>query len=178
MYDDRRKTLHPHHHTVAMLVYDEPGVLSRIANMFMKRNFNINTLTVGPSTKKGISRMTITFYGDDKIYEQMVKQLNKLIDVVKVSDLPVDNSIIRELALIKIKTKTIDMQNQIMSYCQAYRANVVNMTQDNIVVEVVGKTDKIDSFIQLVSGVGISEVSRTGVTAMSRGHIDFEKIEK
>ncbi len=175
MYDDRKTVLHPHHHTLSLLVYDEPGVLSRIANMFMKRNFNINTLTVGPSTREGVSRMTITFIGDNRIYEQMVKQLNKLIDVIKVSDLPKNNSIIRELALIKVKAKTTAVQNQVMNYCQAYRARVVNMSQDNIVVEVVGKPEKIDSFIQLVKNIGIAEISRTGITAMSRSYTDFEK---
>ena len=168
MYDTKTHKLHPHNHTVALLVYDEPGVLSRIANMFMKRNFNINTITVGPSSKENISRITISFKGDDSVYEQMVKQLNKLIDVVKVSDLPPATSVIRELALIKIKVKDIHDQNRVMNYCQTYRANIIHITNNEIITEVVGKPEKIDAFLKLVKGQ-IKEVARTGITAMARG---------
>ena len=141
--------------------------------MFMKRNFNIDNLTVGPSTMENVSRMTITFQGDDKMYEQMSKQLNKLIDVIKVSDLPEVSSVIRDLALIKVKAKSINEQNQIMNYCHAYRAKIVNISPDEMIVEIVGRPSKIDAFILLVKKLGIVEISRTGITAMARG-LNFE----
>lgn len=169
MYDPREKKLHPHKHTLAILVHDEPGVLARIANMFMRRNFNIDNLTVGQSGVEGVSRMTITFRGDDKMYEQMTKQLNKLIDVIKVSDLPESSSVIRDLALIKVKAKNVNEQNQIMNYCHAFRARVVNISQDEMIIEIVGRPQKIDALVQLVKRLGIVEISRTGITAMARG---------
>ncbi|MAE42451.1 acetolactate synthase small subunit [Candidatus Woesearchaeota archaeon] len=175
MYGNKSQKIHGNYHTVSILVNDEPGVLSRIANMFMKRNFNIDTLTVGPSIKKGISRMTISFFGDDTIYEQLVKQLNKLIDVIKLNDLPINNSIITELALVKISAKNINEQNQVMMYCQAYRTRVINITHSDMIVEIVGRPDNIESFIQLTKNLGLREISRTGTTAMSRGHDSIEK---
>ncbi len=177
MYDDAKKTLDPHYHTVALLVHDEPGVLARIANLFLKRNFNISTITVGSSTIPDVSRITISFQGDDKIYEQIVKQLNKLIDVIKVSDLPKETSIFRDLALIKIRTDDVEVQNKVMNYCNAYRARIVNITPEEVIVEMVGKPDKIDAFLQLVKN-NLKEIARTGITAMSRSTINFEAVKK
>lgn len=119
MYSDRIAELNPHPHTIALLVNDEPGVFSRVSNLFMKRNFNINTITVGSSVRQGISKITITFFGDDRVYEQLVKQLSKLIDVVKTIDLPEQESVIRDLALLKVRTKKVEDQNQLMNYCKA-----------------------------------------------------------
>lgn len=178
MYTDKRTTLHPHFHTVAILVYDEPGVLARIANLFMKKNFNIDTITVGSSSKEGISRITICFFGDDNAYEQTVKQLYKLIDVIKVSDLPAFDSVLREVALIKIKSDSVNLQNQIMNYCHSYRARIVNINPNEVIVEVIGKPEKINSFIQLVKTIGIKEIARTGTTGMYRGNNNFEELKK
>lgn len=177
MYDDAKKILNPHYHTVAMLVHDEPGVLARIANLFMKRNFNINTITVSTSTIPDVSRITISFMGDDKIYEQIVKQLNKLIDVIKVSDLAKESSIFRDLALVKIRTDSLEDQNKMMNYCQAYRAKIVNITPDEVIVEMVGKPEKINAFLQLVQH-NVKEIARTGITAMSRSSANFEEMKK
>jgi len=176
MFDDAIRKLKGRHHTLAILVYDEPGVLARVSSLFMKRNFNINTLTVGPSSQQGVSRITISFFGDEKIFEQLVKQLYKLIDVIKVSNLPDKISIIRELALIKIHTKNLQAQNQIKMYCHSYKARIVNIAKDDVVVELIGKPDKVDSFLELVKPMGIREISRTGITAMSRSNINFEKV--
>src|SRR3989344_5043438 len=174
MYSDNLRKQKIEHHTIAILVHDEPGVLTRISSLFMKRNFNINTLTVGHSANEGVSRMTISFLGDDRVYEQLVKQLSKLIDVIKIIGLPDKKSIIRELALVKIHTKNANEQKQVMSFCSAYRCKVISMTSKIIVVEIVGKPDKVESFIKLARTVGVKEVSRTGVTAMSRGHEEFK----
>ncbi|MFH1591619.1 MAG: acetolactate synthase small subunit [archaeon] len=174
MYSDRIVKTRPKDHTLAILVYDEPGVFMRISNLFLKRNFNITTLTVSPSATAGLSRFTITFRGDDNTYEQMVKQLNKLVDVIKTSDMESKSSIVRDLCLIKVKTKDLHAQNQVMNYCQSYHGKVVDITQEEVVVELVGKPDKIDAFLELVRPLGIKEIARTGVTALTRGNKSVE----
>ena len=126
MYDDNITHYRKHQHTITLIVSNEPGMLARVAGLFMRRNFNIEALTVAQSTKPEISRMTISFKGDDKVYEQLAKQLNKEVNIVKVSDLPPDISIIRELALIKIHTKGPEEQKQLMAYCQAHEAKVAH----------------------------------------------------
>ena len=176
MFGDNIKRLDPHKHNVALLVNDEPGVFARISNLFMKRNFNIDTITVGASNMKGMSRITLSFIGDDIQYEQLVKQLNKLIDVVKTTDLPESRAVIRELALIKVNTKSEKEQTQIMNFSNAFRANVVNVGPKEMIVQITGKTTKVDSFIELVKPMGIVEVARTGVTAMARSNNNFEKV--
>lgn len=169
MYADKVYPKHIHRHILSILVHDEPGVLTRISSLFFKRNFNINTLTVGPSATKGISRITISFFGDDRVYEQLVKQLNKLIDVLKVSDLLPHDSVIRDLCLIRIKTKDVRDQNQVMNYCHAYRARIVDISPEEVIVEMLGKPEKIDAFLEIVKPMGVKELARTGVTAMARG---------
>ncbi|MBI5388789.1 acetolactate synthase small subunit [Candidatus Woesearchaeota archaeon] len=168
MYADKRTPLDPHHHVVVLHVYDEPGVLTRITGLFNKRNFNIDTITVGKSAKEGISRITISFFGDDNVYEQLTKQLNKLIDVIKINDLSSDAAVIRELALITIATKKVQHQEQLKTYLEAYRAKPVSITRDDTVVEIVGTPDKVDAFIDLVRQFGVKEVARTGVTGIGR----------
>lgn len=168
MYGNKNVNSESHCHTLGILVNDEPGVLTRISGMFMKRNFNIKTITVGASNLKGISKITVSFYGNDEVYEQLVKQLNKLIDVIKTTDLSGSTSVVRELALIKISVKNVQEQNQIMNYCRIHKARVVNVTQEDMIIEIVGKSDKIDTFYKLASTFGIKDISRTGVTAISR----------
>jgi acetolactate synthase-1/3 small subunit len=176
MYTEEKAKQSVHHHSVAILANDVPGVLTRITGMFLKRNFSINTITAGHSTHPGISRIVITFSGDDKTYEQLVKQAAKFIDVIKVEDLPENKSVIRELALIKIKVKSLAEQNQVMLYCNTYRAHVVNMGHGDMIVELTGKPDKIEAFLDLVKKIGVIEIARSGVTAMHRNSDEFENI--
>ena len=176
MYDDNITHYRKHQHTITLIVSNEPGMLARVAGLFMRRNFNIEALTVAQSTKPEISRMTISFKGDDKVYEQLAKQLNKVVTIVKVSDLPPDISIIRELALIKIHTKGPEEQKQLMAYCQAHEAKVAHVNRDDMTVEIVGSPHKIDSFLELVKPMGIKELARTGATGLFRGNTGFEKL--
>ncbi len=155
-------------HVLVALVEDEPGVMQRISGMFTRRHFNIDTISVGHSEKKGISRITITFTGDDKKAEQIVKQLNKIIEVVKVTRLDGD-FIQRELALVKIKTADENSRREVVQYANIFRAKVVDVSKDSIIVEVTGTESKIDAFVNLVNHFGIKELAITGVTAMGRG---------
>ncbi len=175
MYDDNIQKTRKHRRTVTLLVSNEPGMLSRISGLFMRRNFNIDTLTVAASTTQEVSRMTISFLGDDKSSEQLTKQLHKIVNIIKVNDLPEQQSIIRDLALIKVHTKNLEHQNKVMAYCQAHKANIVNVNREDMVIEVAGSPAKIDSFLELVRPFGIKEIARTGSTGMSRGSTSFEK---
>lgn len=168
MYSDKKTRVHPHYHIVCILVTNEPGVLTRVSSMFFKRGFNIDTLTVSPTTQPGISRITVSFYGDDDTYEQLTKQLNKLIDVIKVSELLETESVVRDLCLVKIKVKDVSMQNQLLNYCQVYSARVAELSPHEMIIEIVGSHTEVDAFIELARGFGIREISRTGVTAMAK----------
>lgn len=155
-------------HVIAMLVEDQPGVLTRIAGMFSRRGFNIDTITVGKTTKKGISKMVITAIGDDRTLEQVEKQINKLIDTIKVIEMPADKSIIKELCLLKVAIPNKKAKEEILRYTKIYKTKIVDITQKDVTAMLVGDPDKIDSFIELMKSFGVKEVSRTGVTAVSR----------
>ena len=155
-------------HVIAMLVEDQPGVLTRIAGMFSRRGFNIDTITVGKTTKKGISKMVITVIGDDATLEQVEKQINKLIDTIKVIEMPSDKSIIKELCLLKIALPNKKAKEEILRYTKIYKTKIVDITQKDVTALLVGDPDKIDSFIELMKPFGVKEISRTGVTAVSR----------
>lgn len=156
-------------HVIAMLVEDQPGVLTRIAGMFSRRGFNIDTITVGKTTKKGISKMVITVYGDDATLEQVEKQVNKLIDTVKVIELPEESSVIRELCLLKVAINGKKAKEEILRYTKIYKTKIVDITQKSVTAELIGEPAKIDAFIELMKQFGIKDISRTGVTAISRG---------
>ena len=156
-------------HVVAMLVEDHPGVLTRIAGMFARRGFNIDTITVGKTTKKDVSKMVITLMGDEKDLEQLIKQINKLIDTIKVMEMPAQESVIRELCLIKIAIPNTKAKEEILRYTKIFKTKIVDINQKSITAEILGTPDKIDSFIELMLPFGIREISRTGVTAISRG---------
>jgi acetolactate synthase I/III small subunit len=158
-----------HKHVISMLVEDQPGVLTRIAGMFARRNYNIDTITVGKTNKKGISKMVITVIGDDSIIEQVEKQLNKLIDTVKVSEMD-KGSVIRELCLIKVAAKDKKSKDELLNYSKIYKVKFVDVDPKSMTLEIIGTPDKIDSFIEIVKGYGIQDISRTGVTAISRGN--------
>ncbi len=155
-------------HILVALVEDEPGVMQRISGMFTRRHFNIDTISVGHTEKEGLSRMTVTFLGDDKKAEQIIKQLNKIIEVVKVTRIGND-SIQRELALIKLNTPDEFARREIVQNANIFRAKIVDVGKDSMIVEVTGTSSKVDAFVKLVSPFGIKELAITGVTAMSRG---------
>lgn len=156
-------------HVIAMLVEDQPGVLTRIAGMFARRGFNIDTITVGKTTKKGISKMVITVIGDDSTLEQVEKQINKLIDTLKVIEMPEEKAVIRELCLLKIALPNKKAKEEILRYTKIYKTKIVDITQKSVTAELIGEPAKIDAFIDLMKQFGIKEVARTGVTAISRG---------
>ncbi len=161
-------------HILIALVEDEPGVMQRISGMFTRRHFNIDTISVGHTEKEGISRITITFRGDEKKAEQIVKQLNKIIEVVKVMRMGRE-SILRELALVKVNTPDENTRREVVQYANIFRAKVVDVSKDSMIIEVTGNGNKIDAFLNLINPFGIKELAITGVTAMGRGSKPPEK---
>jgi|TARA_B100001750_G_scaffold211912_1_gene193431 acetolactate synthase-1/3 small subunit len=156
-------------HIISTIVENKPGVLFRISNMFMRRGFNIESISVGPLEESEYSRMTITVIGDIKLAEQVSKQLNKLIDVIEVSQLIRNKSVTRELALIRINAENSKDRSDIMSYADVFRGRVVDVTPTNIMIEITGAPDKINAFIEIISDFKIEELARTGMTALPRG---------
>ena len=154
---------------ISTIVEHKPGVLHKIANMFSRRGFNIDSLSVGDTVGEALARMTITIRGDEATAEQLIKQLNKLIDVISVTTLDPDNSVKRELALIKLKVKAPEDRSTIMDYTNIFRGRIVDVSTDSVIVEITGTFDKMNAFINLTSRFGILEISRTGITALSRG---------
>jgi acetolactate synthase-1/3 small subunit len=155
-------------HTLVALVEDKPGVLNRIASLFRRRAFNIQSLAVGGSEQPGLSRMTIVVVGDSAQVEQVRKQLDKLINVVKVSDITEGDMVTRELALIKVKA-TASTRSEIMQIVDIFRANIVDVAPGSLTVEVTGDEDKLNSLLGLLRDFGVKEVSRTGRIALTRG---------
>jgi len=155
-------------HILVVLVEDKPGVMMRVSGLFTRRHFNIETISVGHTEKDGVSRITLTAVGDMREVEQVMKQLNKLIDVLKVTRMG-DDSINRELALIKINTKDKDSKSEVIQLVDIFRGKIVDVTSESIVVEITGDGKKVDAFVTIVASFGIKELAITGVTAMSRG---------
>lgn len=156
-------------YVIAAIVEHRPGVLYEVANMFRRRGFNIESITVGRTERSDLARMTITVRGDEYTVEQIIKQLNKLINVVKVSLLKPESMVSRELALVKIHTSDSKARSDVIQYTNIFRGRVVDVSHDSLIVEVTGDTDKIDAFIDLSRSFGVKEVARTGATALSRG---------
>jgi acetolactate synthase-1/3 small subunit len=155
-------------HTLVSLVEDKPGVLNRIASLFRRRSFNIQSLAVGSSEHPGLSRMTIVAVGDSAQIEQVRKQLDKLINVIKVSDITEEDMVTRELALIKVKA-TASTRSEIMQIVGVFRANIVDVAPGSLTVEVTGDENKVNSLLGLLRDFGVKEVSRTGRIALTRG---------
>ncbi|MCX7765871.1 MAG: acetolactate synthase small subunit [Candidatus Sumerlaeia bacterium] len=155
-------------HIISVLVENKFGVLAHIAGLFSSRGFNIDSLTVGETQDPTVSRMTIVVTGDDRTLEQVEKQLNKLIDVIKVQDLTQEKHVERELILIKINC-TPQTRAEIIQIANIFNARIVDFTRRSIVVELVGSQDKIAAFIDLVKVFGIRELTRTGRIAIQRG---------
>jgi acetolactate synthase-1/3 small subunit len=159
---------------LSVIVENKPGVLFRITNLFRSRNFNIESITVGITEKPDLSRMTITTKSDIRTLEQLVKQLRKTIDVIQVSVLDKENTVYRELALIKMNAKDPTTRIEIANFASIYRGNIMDISNETITVELIGTPDKIDAFKNLVSSYGIIQVARTGVSALPRGGISDE----
>jgi acetolactate synthase-1/3 small subunit len=155
-------------HTIVALVADKPGVLTRIASMFRRRGFNIASLAVGQSEQPGYSRMTFVVEGDEDTVYQVTKQLDKLIDVVRVSDISDRESVIRELALIKVRANPAT-RGEIIQIVNLFRAAIVDVGTQSMVVEITGEEDKINALYELLEPCGVIEMLRTGVVAMVRG---------
>ena len=155
-------------HLLVVLVNDRPGVLNRVSSLLRARDFNIESLAVGHSERTDVSRMTIVLHGDDFAVEQVSKQLYKLIDVLKVQDLGTEQRIEHELALIKVRVTRQD-RAEALKVAELYKARIVDLGVDHLIVEAGGSVAEIDAMIALLGGFGIKELVRTGAIAMARG---------
>ena len=154
-------------HTLSVLVENKPGVLARIAGLFSRRGFNIDSLAVGPTEHPEISRMTIVVNVEDSPLEQVTKQLNKLIEVIKIVELDT-TSINRELLLVKVRADA-DARGQVLDAVQLFRAKVVDVAPDAVTIEVTGNPDKLTDFLKIVEPFGIRELVQSGMVAIGRG---------
>ena len=155
-------------HTLSVLVQNKPGVLARTAGLFSRRGYNIESLTVGVTENEKVSRMTIVVAGDDTVVEQVTKQLNKLIEVIKVSDLTKESYVDRELVLIKVSADS-STRGEIMQLVDVFRARIVDVAAKSLIIEVTGDADKITALIDTLKQFGIKEIVRTGTLALGRG---------
>jgi len=156
-------------HTLSVLVLNRPGVLSRVSGLFTRRGFNIESLAVGTCEEPDLSRMTIVVIGDDAQVEQVIKQLNKLIDIVKVSDITENETVDRELALIKVTAEAGSSRAEVMQIADIFRAQIVDVGSKSVVLEVTGGSTKIDALESLLRQYGVKELVRTGKISMLRG---------
>ena len=154
---------------ISILLENESGALSRVVGLFAQRGYNIDTLTVAPTDDDTLSRLTLTTQGDDQMAEQIVKQLHKLIDTIKVVDLTVGSHIERELMLVKIKASDAEVRAELKSCVEIFRGHVVDVTASTYTVQLTGDSDKLYAFIDAVREIGIMEVVRTGVSGIARG---------
>jgi acetolactate synthase I/III small subunit len=155
-------------HLLSILVENKPGVLTRVAGLFARRGFNIDTLTVGPTDDERVSRITLTLDGALHPIDQVTKQLHKLINVLKIRDLEPAATVARELALFKISADGAQ-RGEVMQICEIFRGKVVDVTKRSLIVEITGTTDKIEAFERMVRPFGLIEMMRTGEIAISRG---------
>ncbi len=156
--------------TLVALMEDRPGVLSHVANLFRRRNYNIESLTVGHSETQDISRMTVVVHANDAMLEQVAKQLYKLINVTKVSEVNTDDAVMRELALIKVHAPSAQ-RAEIKQVVDIFRAQIIDVALDSMVIEITGDESKVESLISILKPFGIKELTRTGRVAMIRGSL-------
>lgn len=154
---------------ISILLENQFGALSRVVGLFSQRGYNIDTLTVAPTDDETLSRLTLTTQGDDQMAEQIVKQLHKLIDTLKVVDLTQGPHIERELLLVKIKATDSDVRTELKSCVEIFRGHIIDVTPSTYTVQLAGDSDKLDAFIEAVTHMGIMEVVRSGVSGISRG---------
>lgn len=156
-------------HTISILVENKSGALTRIAGMFSGRGFNIDTLNVGPTLDSTASRMTIVVRGDDKVLEQVTKQLDKLVDVIDVQDFRDEEYVDRELILLRV-TATSKTRPEVMQICDIFRAKIIDVQPETLAIEVTGTESKITKFLMLMDRFGIKELTRTGKVALPRSN--------
>jgi acetolactate synthase-1/3 small subunit len=155
-------------HTISVLVENKPGVLARISGLFSTRGFNIDSLAVGETEQHDISRMTIVVKGDERILEQVMKQLNKLIDVIKVNDFVEQPHVERDLVLIKVNAAK-GKRSEVLEIIDIFRARIVDVAPNSLIVEMTGDEEKILALVNMLKPLGIKEMVRTGIVAMGRG---------
>ncbi|HVA61774.1 MAG TPA: acetolactate synthase small subunit [Mycobacteriales bacterium] len=155
-------------HTLSVLVENRPGVLARVAGLFSRRGFNIDSLAVGPTEHSDVSRMTIVVRVDDLPLEQVTKQLNKLVNVIKIVELAPDAAVQRELLLVKVRAD-LETRSHVLETVQLFRAKVVDVSADAVAVEATGTSDKLDALIRVLEPFGICELVQSGMVALSRG---------
>ena len=164
-------------HTLVAIVQDKPGVLNRMVSLFRRRGFNIDSIAVGHSEVPHLSRVTIIVNGTTATVEQVRKQLDKLIDVVKIFDITGEKLTGRELALVKVKASS-STRSEIIEIADIFRSNIVDVASDSLTIEITGDEDKIESMLKLLHGFGIKEIVRTGRVAMVRGNLGAMREEK
>jgi acetolactate synthase I/III small subunit len=155
-------------HTIAVIVENKSGVLTRIAGLFSRRSFNIESLSVGATDNPDYSRMTLSVQGDEVVLEQVIKQLSKLINVIRVSELEPEDSVERELAMIKVSADK-DNRSEIMQLVSVFRAKIIDVSARSMIIEVTGDEQKVDALVLLLRQFGIKELARTGKVSMIRG---------
>lgn len=155
-------------HTLAVLVTNKPGVLARISGLLSRRVFNIESIAAGYTEEPGVTRITIVVQGDDYILDQVMKQLSKLVDVIKIVELKYEDSVDRELALIKVNVE-VDRRSDIINLVSVFRANIIDVSKDTMIIEILGDEKKINAFCTALDNYGIVEMVRTGKVALSRG---------
>ena len=157
---------------LSLLVDNTAGVLSRVAGLFSRRGYNIESLTVGETADPRYSRMTVVARGDEQILDQIVKQLAKLIDVVDIKVLEEESSVNRELVLVKVRADAADRQS-IIAIANVFRGSIIDVGKDSLIIELTGQQSKLDAFVELLRGYEILELARTGITGLSRGAEDI-----
>ncbi|MPZ62084.1 MAG: acetolactate synthase small subunit [Propionibacteriales bacterium] len=155
-------------HTLSVLVENKPGVLARAASLFSRRGFNIDSLAVGPTERSELSRMTIVVNVEDQPLEQVTKQLNKLVNVIKIVELEPGSAVQRELMLVKVKADAAT-RGQVLETVQLFRAKVVDVASDAVTIEVTGNAEKLDAFLAVLEPFGVRELVQSGMVAMGRG---------
>ncbi len=168
MNDNGRNPALSARHTFVVHVEDKPGVLNRVASLFRRRSFNIESISVGHSEKTGVSRMTIVMETDDVVAERVVANLYKLVNVIRVEDVTHKPCVMRDLALIKVRADS-NVRADVLQLCDVFRARAVDVTPETLTVEITGTEDKIDGLLEVLSPFGIIEMARAGRIAMSRG---------
>jgi len=156
-------------HIISLIMENESGALSRVAGLFSARGYNIESLTVAPTEDPSLSRMTIVTIGSDEIIEQITKQLNKLVDVVKLADITEGNHIERELMLIKVRADTAQQRSEMKRLTDIFRGRIIDVSDTTYVIELTGTSEKLDAFIEAIDNTNIMETVRSGISGIARG---------
>lgn len=164
-------------HIVSVLVNNHPGVLSRVVGLFSRRGYNIESLAVGTTEKEDISRITLTVEGDDYTVKQVIRQLNKLVDVLKVQNIGARDNVSRELLLIKVGYDS-NTRDDIMHIVDTFRAKVIDISIDSLIIEITGDNEKINAFINLINKFNVKELVRTGLVSLERGNKTLKEYEE